>query len=152
MIGNLNEEQINNLLGSAFFGHLGCHADNTTYVVPLSFVYHDDYIICHTGEGLKVDMMRKNPRVCFQVEKINNSGNWQSVIVQGIFEEVYEEKEKKELIRIFLERFLPKISEATTRPHEPAASEDRREAEGLNEILFKIFIKEKTGKFQKKIA
>ena len=43
-------------------------------------------LYCHSGEGLKLQMMRANPSVCFEVDRHENLANWQSVIAQGTFD------------------------------------------------------------------
>ena len=41
-------------------------------------------------EGKKIEMMRKNPEVCFQVDAIADLLNWESVICWGKFEEIVD--------------------------------------------------------------
>ena len=41
-----------------------------------------------TFEGMKVKMMRENPKVCFQIENLESFGEWQSVTCWGEFEEL----------------------------------------------------------------
>jgi nitroimidazol reductase NimA-like FMN-containing flavoprotein (pyridoxamine 5'-phosphate oxidase superfamily) len=49
--------------------HLGLCDNNTPYVVPVCFGYSDGTIYFHCSpEGRKIDLIRKNPLVCFQVE------------------------------------------------------------------------------------
>lgn len=48
--------------------HLGLCADNNPYIVPLNFGYEDGKLFFHTGrEGLKIDLLRRNNRVCFEM-------------------------------------------------------------------------------------
>ncbi len=88
MIGSLNNAQIDHLLRSEVVGRIGCHAEGHTYVVPVTYVYANNSIVAHTREGLKVAMMRANPEVCFEVDRIDNLANWQSVIIQGTYHEL----------------------------------------------------------------
>ncbi len=41
MFGELNPEEIEQLLSAQLVGRIGCHADGTTYVVPVSYGYQD---------------------------------------------------------------------------------------------------------------
>jgi nitroimidazol reductase NimA-like FMN-containing flavoprotein (pyridoxamine 5'-phosphate oxidase superfamily) len=75
MLGKLNEEQMDYLLSSQVTGRLGCYADGRVYVVPVTYVYDGEFIYGHTREGLKVEIMRKNPSVCFEVDAIQNMAN-----------------------------------------------------------------------------
>ncbi|MDC1504172.1 pyridoxamine 5'-phosphate oxidase family protein [Winogradskyella sp.] len=83
MLGNLNSRQIEHVLQSLIIGRIGCHADNKTYVVPVTYAYDGTYVYGHTKEGLKIEMMRKNPSVCFEVDVMENMSNWRSVIAWG---------------------------------------------------------------------
>lgn len=98
MIGKLTESQIEELLGKQLIGRIGCHANDTTYVVPISYAYKDDNIYALTHEGMKVDLMRKNPQVCFEVDNTLDTSNWQSVITWGTFEEINDAAERKEAL------------------------------------------------------
>ena len=39
-------------------------------------------------EGMKLRMMRENPMVCFEVEHFETLDNWESIVIQGRFEEL----------------------------------------------------------------
>jgi len=50
-------------------GRLGTAVDSEPYIVPMNFVYYDDRIFLHTyKDGKKVQNIKKNPRVCFEVD------------------------------------------------------------------------------------
>ena len=68
MLGKLTLLQIEEVIKGQIVGRIGCHANGMTYVVPVSYAYDGDYIYVRTFEGLKLDMMRKNPKVCFEIE------------------------------------------------------------------------------------
>lgn len=55
----LFRKQIEHVLHSLIIGRIGCHTDNRTYVVPVTYAYNGKYICGHTKEGLKINMMRK---------------------------------------------------------------------------------------------
>lgn len=88
MLGELSDEEIDNLLRSEVIGRIGCHAESRTYIVSVTYAFDGDSIIGHTSEGLKTQIMRINPHVCFEVAKVENMANWQSAIVWGVFEEL----------------------------------------------------------------
>jgi nitroimidazol reductase NimA-like FMN-containing flavoprotein (pyridoxamine 5'-phosphate oxidase superfamily) len=149
MLGVLNDKQIDALLHSQVSGRIGCHAENRTYVVPVTYVYDADRIICHTREGLKLQMMRKNPEVCFEVDNMQNLANWQSVILWGTFEEL-KGKEAKEAMEKLIDRMKPFMTSETAHPLEPVESHERRETSGFTAVVYQIKIKEKTGRFEKR--
>ena len=109
MLGTLTLLQIEEVIKGQIVGRIGCHANGMTYVVPVSYAYDGDYIYVRTFEGLKLDMMRKNPKVCFQVDDTHDMANWQSVIASGEFEELTNETEKKAALKILIDRHQSKI-------------------------------------------
>ncbi len=63
-----NQALLESIMQRARVCHLGLCADNIPYVVPLNFGYQDGKLFFHTGrEGLKMDLLRRNPRVCFEM-------------------------------------------------------------------------------------
>jgi uncharacterized protein len=147
MLGNLNTEEIEKVLHSQIVGRIGCHADGITYIVPISYVYDGTYIYGHTGEGQKITMMRKNPKVCFEVDTMKNMANWQSVIAQGEFSELKDEAARKEALQKLVDRVLPIISSETTHlsPHWPFPAEDINTIKG---VVYRIRLLEKTGRYE----
>jgi hypothetical protein len=83
MIGELTPEQINAVLFTEVVGRIGCHGDDRTYIVPITYVFDGDAIYGHSAEGLKIRMMRANPNVCFQVDQRENLAIWRSVVAWG---------------------------------------------------------------------
>jgi len=81
MLGELNKREIIDLLERQFIGRLGCHLNGETYVVPVNYVYQNNAIYAHSGEGKKIEMLRANPEVCFQLDEIDNMFKWKSVIL-----------------------------------------------------------------------
>ncbi len=80
MFGKLSTNQIEELLKNQFIGRIGCHANDMTYVVPISYVYDGTYIYGNTEERMKITIMRKNPKVCFEIGDTKDLVNWQSVL------------------------------------------------------------------------
>lgn len=140
MIQKLTEEKIEELLKDNVFGHLGCNDGLNTYIYPLNYLYDGKHITCHSQEGFKVQVMRKNNRVCFQVDEIKDDKNWKSVIVVGQFQEVHDAQEG-EAIKAFADRRLfLKRSEWAVVP--------RTNKQGTNPVIYRILIDEKSGMFE----
>jgi nitroimidazol reductase NimA-like FMN-containing flavoprotein (pyridoxamine 5'-phosphate oxidase superfamily) len=148
MFGKLDTNQVEELLKQQFIGRIGCHADNITYVVPISYAYDGIYIYGHTFEGMKIDMMRKNSRVCFEIDDTKNLANWRSVVAWGEFEELKEGKERDEALQKLNARVLPVITSETMHisPQWPFPAEDTASIKG---IAYRIRLTEKTGRFEK---
>ena len=147
MLGKLNENEIEKILQENFVGHLGCHANGLTYVVPISYAYVDGCIWGRTFEGMKMDIIRQNPSVCFQVETIPSMTNWRSIVGWGEFDELTEREEKNKALKILLERKTPSVSGLMTKlaADWPFCNID---CDTVHGIFFKIFLIEKTGRFE----
>lgn len=141
-------EEIEELIRHQLVGRIGCHADNLTYVVPVSYAYDGTCIYGYAFEGMKINMMRKNPKVCFEVDDTPDLANWQSVIAWGEFEELENEEDRKNALQKLHERILPFISSETMHisPLWPFSADD---AGSMRGIVFRIRLTEKTGRFEK---
>ena len=145
MFGVLDDAQIETVLSENIMGRLGCHANDKTYVVPVSYAYNDQYIYARSFEGLKISMMRENPNVCFQVDQMEDMADWQSVIIWGVYEELTKTEDKDNGLKILQSRILPTISSETVKLSSewPFPASDLSRVEG---IVFRIKITEKTGR------
>lgn len=148
MFGKLKQEDIDQLLGTQLVGRIGCHGDGVTYVVPISYAFDGNYIYAHSFNGLKLAIMRKNPKVCFEVDDMQNLANWQSAICWGEFEELTGEVEKRVALQKLNDRVLPILSSETMHisPEWPFPSQDCQKIKG---IFFRIRLTEKTGRFER---
>ena len=88
-IHEMSRTECNDALARAKFGRLACAHDNQPYVLPLNFGFDGgDYLYGFTTLGQKVEWMRSNPLVCFEVDEVKNHNNWSSVIVFGRYQEL----------------------------------------------------------------
>jgi len=148
MLGKLTTPEIEELLGKEVVGRIGCTDGEMVYVVPISYAYDGEYIYCHTHEGLKVDVMRENPFVCFEVDRLQNMANWQSVISHGKFEELKDGQLRNEALQCLHRRVLPLVSSETMYlsndwPFQPA------EFSKIEGVTFRIRLDKKTGRFER---
>jgi len=143
----LEPSEIEEVLKEQLLGRIGCHSDGITYVVPVSYAYDGHSIIVHSLEGMKLDMMRKNPHVCFQIDSMKSMANWKSVIAWGVFEELTDQAEREEGLRWLVNRILPLDSSTTTHlfPNWPFPPTDLQEIGG---VIFRIRVTQKTGRFE----
>jgi len=84
----ISQEECSELLNRISIGRLASSLDNQPYVVPVRFSYEPGHIYVFSTVGKKIKWMRKNPKVCLQVDEIGNSSNWTSVIVDGTYLEL----------------------------------------------------------------
>lgn len=148
MIHTLRDEEMRELLERQSYGHLGCcTSEKNLYVVPITYVYSKGSIYSFSFEGKKVDILRKNPRVCFQVEELLTPEKWSSVIVWGNFEEL-PEIERTDGLTLLLERFWKEANQ-----NNPLYFPFRNSAKALeaskndeNVVIYRITIDEMSGR------
>lgn len=149
MLGILTTEEIEQVLSDNVIGRIGCYADGTIYIVPVTYVYDAGYIIGHTAEGMKVRLLRENPSCCFEVDQCANLANWKSVIAQGTFEELQGEEAMLTMKKL-VERLMPMMASQTSQPSHGLEQTHRHDTGGKNAIIYRIRIHEKTGRFEKR--
>jgi uncharacterized protein len=97
LINEMTEKECSELLSRCSLGRLGCANDNQPYVVPVGFAHDTDHIYVLSTLGQKIEWMRRNPKVCIQVDEIASGKQWASVIVNGHYQELREPQYTDEL-------------------------------------------------------
>ena len=151
MLGELKGNEIEDVIRHQLIGRLGCYADGKIYVIPISYAYDGEYFYAFSREGMKVNMMRKNPDVCLQIDNMSYMDNWQSVIVWGRFEELKKGDERTSAIRKLMNRVLPAVTSEMLRisPDWPFPLDD---PENIPGVVYRIRVSEMTGRFEKNVA
>jgi uncharacterized protein len=149
MLGSLTKSQIDHVLDSQVLGRIGCFADGKVFIVPITYVFDGDYIYAHSKEGMKIKMMRKNPKVCFEVDVVDNMANWRSVIVWGEYEELEGKLSQEKGMNIIMEKLLPLVASQTLRYYEHHSMRPQMTEVELKSIVYRIKIEEKTGRYEK---
>ncbi len=103
-VGEMERDEIDEVLERVGYGHLGCAEDDQPYVVPINYVYEKPNIYFYTTDGKKTDILKRNPRICLQVEEIVNKADWQSVVFMGEAEEIVETEDRERVMQKILER------------------------------------------------
>lgn len=88
MIKSLKQDDCKLVLRHNYIGHLAYIYQNKPFVIPISYFYKDDKIICYSGEGHKINALRKHNAVALEVSEINTSDYWKSVVAHGIYKEL----------------------------------------------------------------
>ena len=91
MIHELHPDEIESVLHRHHVGRLACVLAGEPYLVPITYTYQDGFIYGHTLPGQKLDAMRAEPRVSFEVDERWETDTWRSVVVRGVFEELTTE-------------------------------------------------------------
>lgn len=79
------------VLENNYLGHLAYVYEDMPFVVPITYFYdhESNAIICYSGEGHKMNAMRKNNRVALNVVDVNALTKWKSVMIHGTFEQLF---------------------------------------------------------------
>jgi nitroimidazol reductase NimA-like FMN-containing flavoprotein (pyridoxamine 5'-phosphate oxidase superfamily) len=66
-----DKKDIEQILKAASILRLAMVDDNKPYIIPMNFGYRDGALYLHSApEGRKIDLIKKNPNVCFEVDEI----------------------------------------------------------------------------------
>ena len=111
-----DQTAIEAIIRTSLVCRLGLSDENRPYIVPLCFGYLGRALYFHGArEGKKIDMIRKNPYVCFEfdsnsgIEEAENACKWgvsyQSVIGSGKASLVDHPEEKKKALEIIMGQY-----------------------------------------------
>lgn len=146
MIGELTPTEIDQFLHSQNVGRIGCYDKSMVYVVPITYVYDGQYLYGHSREGLKIDMMRKNPKICFEVDEVDSITNWKSVIIQGDFQELIGEM-ARHAMALLVDKIRNQLS-AESDSLMGVSHFHQHEKSAIQSVIFRIEVLEKTGRFE----
>jgi len=149
MLGELSDVQIENLLKQQVIGRIACQENGLPYIVPINYFYDGTHIYCHSSLGKKIEIMRKHPNVCFEVDDIQSVFNWQSVIATGKFEEITDMEEKERAMQGLIHRIMPFADKPKDHPSHAIAENENDIATKIDLIIFKITLIKKTGRFER---
>jgi len=148
MLGVLTKQECRNILSSQVLGRIACCDENLPYIVPLTYSYDGEFLYGQTFDGKKLEILRKHPRVCFEVDTMTDMRNWKSVLVFGEFEELSDREAEQARSKLF-DKVLTLMTSATVHPHEHettgTVADDRR----MKPIMYRIRIEEITGRFER---
>jgi nitroimidazol reductase NimA-like FMN-containing flavoprotein (pyridoxamine 5'-phosphate oxidase superfamily) len=132
----LSETEARSLIAGGRIGRLGCVDNGEPYVVPINYLFADESIYSHSLPGRKLDVLRKHPRACLQVDEIDNYFEWRSVIAYGNFEEIRVPSDRRAVLSKLLARF-PLLT--------PVESVMAKDASAPDSVVFRIIVDRITG-------
>ena len=112
--------EIESILKRAIICRIGLCDGNIPYIVPMNYGYKDNCIYLHSAkEGRKIDIIRENPNVCFEVEtdiKLVHGGDiackwgmkFVSVIGHGKARIIEDRNQKEKALAILMEQYTEK--------------------------------------------
>jgi nitroimidazol reductase NimA-like FMN-containing flavoprotein (pyridoxamine 5'-phosphate oxidase superfamily) len=140
MLGELDAAQIEDLLHGEVIARIGCIDEGRVYVVPVSYAYDGTYLWGHGMDGNKLRAMRADPRVCVEVEHVDDLSNWRSVIAWGTFEECHGEDWDTGMA-LLVKRIMPLLKFP---PHQPPPNPSGPK----HGTVYRIKLSIKTGRFE----
>ena len=148
MLGVLTKEQSECVLRSEVLGRIGCYVNGKIYMVPITYAFDGKYIYAHSKEGLKIQMMRSNPNVCFQVDHVESMTYWRSVLVWGKYEELKTKSSQAIGMKILRDRLMPLLVSESVKPI-GSFDDPKTVVKELKPVVYRISINEITGRFEK---
>lgn len=131
-------EEIEATLRRHRVGRIACSANDRPYLVPITYAYDGQYVYSYSGLGRKIEVMREQPLVCFEVDEIDGDASWRSVITEGRYEEIADAEQRREA----LARLTPDQSQLVSRTMDGASCF----------VVFRLRLTERSGRFERRDA
>jgi Predicted flavin-nucleotide-binding protein len=118
----LTNEESEKLLLEENVGRIATiNPDGSPYIVPVHFVYCNGKIYIHgLIKGQKIDNINLNPNVCFEVDRMQElilsdkpcdvNTAYQSVIIIGTARLIPNEKDKEDILRQIIKKYVPALA------------------------------------------
>lgn len=148
MLGKLTDTQMDILLKNQSTGRLGYRDNIKCYITPVTYAYDGKYIYGQTNEGLKLNILRNNSYVCFEVDDILNMANWESVILWGHFKELHNDDARKAREYLY-NNLLSLLTSSTIHLQKHDHSYEADDKNRIKQVVYRISISEMTGRFEK---
>jgi nitroimidazol reductase NimA-like FMN-containing flavoprotein (pyridoxamine 5'-phosphate oxidase superfamily) len=133
MVGQLSPDEIEGLLRRQRVGRIAYVIDDQPYIVPVDYAYDGTAVYVASGAGQKIAAMRTRPRVCFEIDDIDQSAIWRSVVATGMYEELTCECERRAALARIGPEWETRIPEGWDVPDDI--------------VVFRIHLLEKSGRF-----
>lgn len=131
----LGNEGIERLLHTALVGRIACafpaaESDPRPYLVPLAYGYDGNSVYTFSNPGRKIEIMRAQPLVSFEVDEAIAEDRWESVIAEGSYEELTTDEDRQTAHDVLF------AGRAGIPPFSPS------------QIVYRIVLTKKTGRFE----
>lgn len=132
-IFNLDADNIERLLSTSLVGRIACASPNVAngrpFIVPLAYGYDGESVYAVGPVGNKIRIMRDQPLVSFEVDTAEAEDRWQSVVAEGLYEELADPESR--------EHGLSVIFRDGPRPHIPESH-----------VVYRLRLTAKSGRFE----
>ncbi|MBE9517954.1 MAG: pyridoxamine 5'-phosphate oxidase family protein [Bacteroidetes bacterium] len=108
-----NDKVLEEILGNAIICRMAMMDGDRPYIIPFNYGYSDGCLFIHSApEGKKIDLLKQNPEVCFEVEdkmeitKGERACDWstryRSVVGYGEVEILSDEASKQQGLEVIM--------------------------------------------------
>jgi nitroimidazol reductase NimA-like FMN-containing flavoprotein (pyridoxamine 5'-phosphate oxidase superfamily) len=120
---NLSDERTADLLINGKVGHIGVIDGDVPYVSPVSYVVIDNEVCFRTGTGRRVEAIRANPAVSFEVMRTTADGGWECVVADGQAREVDDDIFAQNVVSALLSKYREELGSPFSRGKRTPISE-----------------------------
>jgi uncharacterized protein len=135
MIQELTAHEIDQILRHERIGRIGSTSVGHVEITPIIYGYDGDSIFGHSRFGRKIQYMRGNPEVCFEVEEVIDPTSWRIVVLRGTYMELSDPRERDVAMRRIL-------AQAGGGPESSAVQVER----GDDLVIYRIAITDRSGR------
>jgi nitroimidazol reductase NimA-like FMN-containing flavoprotein (pyridoxamine 5'-phosphate oxidase superfamily) len=144
----IDRNVIEEILQKSLICRIGTISDGVPYIVPLNYGYDNNAIYIHSAsEGKKMDILRANNKVCFEIEDTTEiirkdlpcdwATKYRSLIGYGTVEIITDSEQKKRGLDIIMAQ------------HGKTVNNVYKEEQVENLVILKLIIERVTGKQSK---
>jgi uncharacterized protein len=97
LIHELSSAECRQILLRTAVGRIACSRADQPYIVPISFAYDRafDCLFSFSSLGKKIEWMRDNPKVCVEVETVEDRFHWTTLVIFGRYVEISDSPEDR---------------------------------------------------------
>lgn len=108
----MTQPEIDQFLTCAPIGRIGLITQEGPYIVPVGYGYSEGKVFFHTcEEGIKVEAIRSNPNVCFEVdESLSDASLAKSVVIMGRAEIIADKKRMIPYLQKLIDKYRVPVS------------------------------------------
>jgi nitroimidazol reductase NimA-like FMN-containing flavoprotein (pyridoxamine 5'-phosphate oxidase superfamily) len=88
MFGELNQDQIAQVLHTEMTGHIGVYTAEQWHIVPIVYFYNGKSIYSYSIDDIHRQNLHLDPDAYIEIDQITDRSNWQRVIVRGTLKEL----------------------------------------------------------------
>jgi nitroimidazol reductase NimA-like FMN-containing flavoprotein (pyridoxamine 5'-phosphate oxidase superfamily) len=112
MVQDMTRAEIDQFLACSTVGRVGITLERGCYIVPVGYAYQNGEIFFHSCfSGLKMDGLRANPNVCFEVdESTSDVSMYKSVIAWGKSRIIDDPEEMRPYLQALIDKYRMPVS------------------------------------------